>query len=87
MSADEQPRGDLGVRQSVAGEARDLSFLGGELIPGLDSAFADTLSGGKQLALGASGEPVIPIALNISNAVRSCSRASRRRRTRRSHSP
>ena len=60
MLADEQPRADLGVRQSVAGQARDLSFLGGEFIAGLDGAFADTLAGGQQLALGARSERLDP---------------------------
>ncbi len=54
--ADEQPRADLGVREAVAGEPRDLGLLGGEVVPGLDGAFADTLAGGQQLALGALGE-------------------------------
>ena len=41
-----------------AREARDLRFLGGELVPGLGSAFADTLAGGQQLAFGAPGERI-----------------------------
>ena len=46
------------------------------------------LAGGQQLALGArSANASAPIAVNSSCAVRSCSRASRRRRSRRSHSP
>ena len=32
MLADEHPRADLGVRQSVAGESGDLGLLGGEFI-------------------------------------------------------
>ena len=60
MLADEQPRADLGVRQPVAGEPRNLGFLRGELIAGLDCARADTLAGGEQFALGASREPLDP---------------------------
>jgi hypothetical protein len=54
--ADEQPLADVGVRETVAGETGDLSLLRGEFIAGLDTAFADLLAGGQQLALGAGGE-------------------------------
>src|SRR6266516_7128105 len=77
--ADEQPRADLGVREAVAGEPRDLGLLGGELAAGLDAAFAGGLAGGAQLARGALGDASIPIAVSISWAVRRCSRASRNR--------
>src|SRR3954452_6870740 len=56
MSADEQARADIGVREAVAREARDLDLLGGQLPPGLDPAFAHALAGGQQLTLGAPGE-------------------------------
>src|SRR3954465_284977 len=56
MSADEQARADIGVREAVAREARDLDLLGGQLPPGLDPAFAHALAGGQQLTLGARGE-------------------------------
>ena len=45
------PLADLGVRQSVAGEPRDLSFLRDELIAGLDGACADMLPGFPPAAL------------------------------------
>jgi hypothetical protein len=54
--ADEQPLADLRVGEAVADEPRDLSFLTGERIPCLDTAFADPLAGGQQFALGARGE-------------------------------
>src|SRR5947208_12771905 len=47
---DEQPGADLGVRESVAGEPGDLGLLGGQLVPGLDGALADSLAGGQELA-------------------------------------
>jgi hypothetical protein len=56
--ADEQPRADFRVRQSVAGEPRDLRLLGGELVAGLDGAFPDALARRRQLALGAVGKPL-----------------------------
>src|SRR3954469_25682079 len=54
--ADDQARADLGVRQAVAGESRDLSLLPGELVTGLDAALADAFARGQQLALGAPHE-------------------------------
>jgi hypothetical protein len=39
-SADEQPRADLGVGESVSGHAGDLDLLRGELIPRFDRALA-----------------------------------------------
>jgi hypothetical protein len=47
---------DLGVREAVAGQPRDLSLLGSELIAGRDISCADPLAGGQQIALGARGE-------------------------------
>jgi len=41
---------------------RDLGLLSGELIPGLDAAFADVLACGQELALGPRGERSTPIA-------------------------
>ena len=75
------------LERPVASEPRDLSVLSGELVPGLDAAFADPLAGGQKLALGRAANALTPIAVNISNAVRSCSRPSVRPRSRRSHSP
>ena len=63
------------------------ALLRGELDGRLDGAFAHGLPGGQQLAAGALGEPLSPIATSISWAVRSCLRASTRRFSRRSHSP
>ena len=60
MLADQRPLADLGVRHSVAGESRDLSLLRGELFARFDGAFADALAGGRQFALGASGERLNP---------------------------
>ena len=42
---DEEPRPDLGVREPVAGELRDLSFLPGQLCRCLRGARADGLTG------------------------------------------
>src|SRR3954447_13598399 len=56
-AADEQPLTDLGVRDPVACEPCDLGLLNSEVVPGLSGAFADSLAGGQQLALGAPGEP------------------------------
>ena len=44
--ADEQPGADLGVGQAVAGQPRDLCFLGGQLDAGLHGALAGGLAGG-----------------------------------------
>jgi hypothetical protein len=85
--ADEQPRADRGVRQAVAGESRDLRLLSRELLASLNAAFADAFARCQQLALGAPRETSMPMLVNISSAIRSCSRASTRRRSRRSHSP
>ena len=86
--AHEQLGGDLGVGQAVAGQPGDLGLPGGELGGGLGGAFADSLAGGTAArARLRSANPSAPIAANISCAVRSCSRASMRRFSRRSHSP
>src|SRR5438445_2057256 len=55
---DEQPGADLRVGESVAGEPGDLGPLGGQLVPGLDGALADSLAGGQELAPGPLGEPL-----------------------------
>jgi hypothetical protein len=59
---EEEPRADLGVRESVSGEAGDLGLLGSKVGAGLVNPFAGTLAGGRELALGAPGEGVMPIA-------------------------
>src|SRR4051794_35574665 len=41
---------------------RDLGLLGGQLVAGLDGAFADMLAGRQELALGPSGERLGPHA-------------------------
>src|SRR5919107_964960 len=51
-AADEQARADLRVREAVAGKARDLGLLRGELVAGLDRALADARARGLQLASG-----------------------------------
>src|SRR3954471_23890347 len=58
--ADEQPRADLGVREALGGEPRDLGLLRGQIAAGLDGALAGALAGGEQLALGARGERLDP---------------------------
>src|SRR5437588_2170335 len=60
VPADEQPFSDLCVREPFAREPRDLSFLRGEVIAGLDAARADMLARGQQLALGPLGERLGP---------------------------
>jgi thioredoxin reductase len=57
---DEQPGADLRVRQTVAGELRDLGLLRGELAGRFHRAFANRLARGQQLASGAVGEPFSP---------------------------
>src|ERR687895_538598 len=70
---DEEPRADLGVGQAVAGESRDLTLLGGELVSRLDAAFADALAGSHQLSLNSARERAsvpsahsVPVAWAIS---------------------
>src|SRR5437660_12405312 len=46
--ADEQPRTDLGVGDTVASQPRDLRLLSGELVARLDVAFACALAGRQQ---------------------------------------
>ena len=54
--ADEQLRGDLLVSQTVCREIRDLCFLGGQVVAGLDGPFARMLAGRLELDPGALGE-------------------------------
>jgi hypothetical protein len=44
--AHEEPGGDLGGGQALAGQPDNLSLPGGELSRGLGGAFADALAGG-----------------------------------------
>ncbi len=60
VRADEELRADLGVRQPVTGQARDLRFLGGESGARLDGALAYRLAGGLELAPGAFRERLDP---------------------------
>ena len=85
--ADEQPRADVSVGEAVAGEPRDLSFLGGELVrvSTLRLRTRSPVASSSRSARPANAS--VPMLVNISSAVRSCSRASSRRRSRRSHSP
>ena len=86
--ADEQPGADLRVGEAVAGEPRDLRLLGGERRRGSRRVRLRAVSPVASSSRAArSANASMPIAVNISWAVRSCSRASRRRRSRRSHSP
>src|SRR5262249_35143376 len=86
--ADEELRADLGVGHAVAGQARDVLLLMGELVARVVAATADLLAGGEELVAGARRPNAsAPIDTNASCAARSCSRASTRRPARRSHSP
>jgi hypothetical protein len=58
--ADGEPRADLGAREPVAGQPRDLGLLGGEPAGGLDGEPAGGLAGGQELAPGAVGEGLDP---------------------------
>src|SRR3954447_8776584 len=51
--AQEQPRADLGVGQSVARKSCDLQLLWSQLVASLGLAPADCLTSGQQLAAGA----------------------------------
>src|SRR5262249_32901948 len=48
--AEEEPRTDLGIRQSVACQARDFGFLRGELVTRLGVATTSSLTGCEKLA-------------------------------------
>jgi hypothetical protein len=82
--AEEQLRGYVPVAVPPADEPGDLRLLRRE--PGFSPAgpLPGAFPGGQQLDAGPFGEGPAPIEVNMSCAVRSCSRASRRRR---SHSP
>src|SRR4051812_1447813 len=54
--AEEQLGRDLGVREAVLGQPRDLRLLGGEYIARFSGPFAGLLARGLQLATGALGE-------------------------------
>src|SRR5262249_7510961 len=56
VPADEQPRADLRVRETVAGELGDAGLLRGELLPRLDIPPAYVLTRGHQLTSSAIGE-------------------------------
>jgi hypothetical protein len=56
--ADEQFRADLGVGASVSGQPDDVLLLRGELVVGVDLAFADLLAGGEQFPACALSEGV-----------------------------
>src|SRR3984885_10965603 len=57
---DEKLRADRNVRESVSSEPRNLDLLRGQLVAGLDCAFARRLSRGHELATGTLGESVSP---------------------------
>jgi hypothetical protein len=56
--ADKQPRGDFLIRSTLGREARDLCFLGGQVIARLDAPFARMLSGCLELDSRTLGEPL-----------------------------
>lgn len=53
---DEELSGDLSVRGSLRGEARDLLLLGSELVDRIHGPFAGALAGRQQLPFGAGSE-------------------------------
>ena len=73
--AQEQLRGDVPVAVSLAGQPGDLRLLRRELLGGLGGPLAGSLAGGQQLDRARSANASAPIAVNISCAMRSCSRA------------
>ena len=86
--ADEQLGADLGVGMPVGGEAGDLRLLRGELVAGRRRCVcAPSRRWPAARARARSANASMPHRVNISWAMRSCSRASMRRRSRRSHSP
>src|SRR5215207_5162435 len=58
--AEEQPRADLWVRQSLACQLRDMPLLCREFVARLGAALAHMLAGGHELLAGALGERVHP---------------------------
>ena len=54
--ADEQVGSDLGIRQPVPGQPRDLGLLSSQLDSGFDGALAGGLPGGLQFAARSLGE-------------------------------
>ena len=55
-ATDEQPRADLGVRQALTGQPRNLRLLGSQLCTGLDRTLAGGFARGLQLTLGPLGK-------------------------------
>src|SRR6478672_12701110 len=60
--ADEQLSGDLPIGVSVRRKARDLRLLGRELVERVHGPLAGPLTGGQQLAFGATRERLHPHA-------------------------
>src|SRR6187200_3117268 len=58
--AEEQPRTDVRIRQPIAGEARDLPLVGGQIIARLDGPLAHLLAGGLKFLTCALGERLHP---------------------------
>src|SRR3954468_3236776 len=54
--AEEELCADLGVRQALAGEPRDLALLRGQIVASLDGSPPHLLAGGLKLLAGALGE-------------------------------
>ena len=85
--ADEQPGADLGVGEAVAGEPRDLAPPGRSARRGSRRCVCGRSRRWRAARAGrARRTPRCPSREHLV-AVRSCSRASTRRRSRRSHSP
>ena len=85
--AEEQLRGDVPVALALADQPGDLRFLRRELVLGRGVRWRARSPVASSSTRARSANAPAPIEVNISCAVRSCWRASRRRRWRRSHSP
>lgn len=58
--AEEQPRADVRVRNTLAGESRDLPLLGCQIVPRLHGSLADLLARRKKLCMRAIRERLHP---------------------------
>src|SRR3954451_9932828 len=82
--ADEQPGGDLRVREAIAGQARNLDLLGRQVLACVVGALAGAFAGRHQPA---SRAPRERLYLHRAEHLAGETRAPPRRRSRRSHSP
>src|SRR5690242_13604477 len=85
--ADEQLAGDFLIRGTVCRQARDLGSWGVSSSPVSTVRFRACPPVGSSSTRARSANASIPNSVNGLWANRSCSRASSRRRSRRSHSP